>query len=109
MHKCRSASHRGHRAHIHIRAVLQFFSDNETCENGEFSCLLKTAIELESSKMEDLMAATSLSPSSIALVHARMERSGIWTNGRVDLEEFLTCSWKTYHGCVYSIWRWQKD
>ena len=27
------------------------------------------------------------------MVHARMERSGIWANGRVDLEEFLTCSW----------------
>lgn len=56
------------------------------------SFLLKRAIELESSRIEDLSTATNLSRSWIAMVHARMERSGIWANGRVDLEEFLTCS-----------------
>jgi hypothetical protein len=74
MHRRSSRSHRGHRARIRIRAVLQLYSDwrDETSEDAKFSCLLKTAIELESSKMEDLMVATSLSTSSIALVHARM-------------------------------------
>lgn len=77
--------------------VVQFYSDwcdacNEEDENGKIACLLKTAIELESSRIEDLTTATNLSRSWIAMVHARMERSGIWANGRVDLEEVLTCS-----------------
>ena len=62
MHRRSSRSHRGHRARIRIRAVLQLYSDwrDETSEDAKFSCLLKTAIELESSKIEDLMATTSL-------------------------------------------------
>jgi hypothetical protein len=94
MHRHKSASHRRHRDHNRIGAVLQFYSDwcDETSEDGKFSCLLKTAIELESSKIEDLMATTSLPRNLVALVHARMERSGIWADGNVDLKEFLTCS-----------------
>jgi hypothetical protein len=85
MHRFRYARHGRHCARI--RAVLKFYSDwcNEKSENAKLSCLLKTAIELESSKLEDLVAATSISRTLIALVHERMERSGIWANGRVDL------------------------
>jgi hypothetical protein len=99
MDRSRSRRYSQHHAYIRIRAVVQFYSDwcnecNEKDENWKFSFLLKTAIELESSRIEDLSTATNLSRSWIAMVHARMERSGIWANGRVDLEEFLTCSWE---------------
>jgi hypothetical protein len=106
MDRSRSRRYSQHHAYIRIGAVVEFYSDwcnecDEKDEDWKISCLLKTAIELESSRIEDLSTATNLSRSWIAMVHALMERSGIWANGRVDLEEFLTCSWEGWQDFCY--------
>ena len=67
-------------------------------------CLLRTAIQLDSSRIEDLIAATSLSRDLVELVVARMQRSGIWVNGEVDLEELLVSPLEELEVLCHLLW-----